>query len=85
LQPVREQHPVNEPAGRDGEAALVEGHERHQYPVGGRDTDSSAGTIHLTASVRGRSWPTSTRWRSCSWETLELVQFDITTAWSWAS
>jgi hypothetical protein len=27
LQPVCEQHPSDEPAGRDGEAALVEGHE----------------------------------------------------------
>jgi hypothetical protein len=27
LQPVREQHPVDEPAGRYGEATLVEGHE----------------------------------------------------------
>jgi hypothetical protein len=27
LQPVREQYPADEPAGRDGEAALVEGHE----------------------------------------------------------
>jgi hypothetical protein len=27
LQPIREQHPTDEPAGRDGEAALVEGHE----------------------------------------------------------
>jgi hypothetical protein len=29
LQPIREQHPANESAGGDGEAALVEGHERH--------------------------------------------------------
>jgi hypothetical protein len=29
LQPVHEQHPANELAGGDGEAALVEGHERH--------------------------------------------------------
>jgi hypothetical protein len=29
LQPVREHHPANEPAGGDREAALVEGHERH--------------------------------------------------------
>jgi hypothetical protein len=27
LQPVREQHPANEPVRRDREAALVEGHE----------------------------------------------------------
>jgi hypothetical protein len=27
LQPILEQHPTNEPVGRDGEAALVEGHE----------------------------------------------------------
>jgi hypothetical protein len=34
LQPVREQHPANEPAGGDGEATLVEGHERHHIPRG---------------------------------------------------
>jgi hypothetical protein len=27
LQPVREQHPADEPSGGDGESALVEGHE----------------------------------------------------------
>jgi hypothetical protein len=47
--------------------------------------DSSAGTIHSTASVRGGSWPASTRRRSCSWETLERIQFDITVAKSRAS
>jgi type IV secretory pathway VirJ component len=35
--------------------------------------------------VRGGSWPASTRWRSCSRETLERVQFDITTAKARAS
>jgi hypothetical protein len=34
LQPVREQHPSVEPSGGDGEAALVEGHERHHVPTG---------------------------------------------------
>jgi hypothetical protein len=29
LQPILEQHPADEPTGGDGEAALVEGHERH--------------------------------------------------------
>jgi hypothetical protein len=32
LQPVREQHPADKLAGRDGEVALVEGHERHLVP-----------------------------------------------------
>jgi hypothetical protein len=36
LQPILEQHPADEPAGRDGEAALVEGHERHHIPLGAR-------------------------------------------------
>jgi hypothetical protein len=27
------------------------------------------------ASMRGGSWPASTRRRSCSWETLERIQF----------
>jgi hypothetical protein len=30
--------------------------------------------------VRGGSWLASTRWRSCSWEMLERIQFDITAA-----
>jgi hypothetical protein len=34
LQPVHEQHSSDEPAGGDGEAALVEGHERHHIPTG---------------------------------------------------
>jgi hypothetical protein len=34
LQPVREQYPANEPVGGDGEAALMEGHERHHIPRG---------------------------------------------------
>jgi hypothetical protein len=63
----------------------VEDHKRHHVPLGGRGTDSSAGTIHSTASMRGGSWPASTRRRSCSRETLERVQFDIATAKSWAS
>jgi hypothetical protein len=36
LQPILEQHPVDESTGRDGEAALVEGHERHHEPLGAR-------------------------------------------------
>jgi hypothetical protein len=35
LQPILEQHPADEPTGGDGEAALVEGHERHHEPLGG--------------------------------------------------
>jgi hypothetical protein len=34
LQPVHEQHPTNELADRDGEAVLVEDHERHHVPAG---------------------------------------------------
>jgi hypothetical protein len=34
LQPVCEQHPTDEPADGDGEAALVEDHERHHVPAG---------------------------------------------------
>jgi hypothetical protein len=35
LKPVPEQHPADEPPGGDGDAALVEGHERHHEPLGG--------------------------------------------------
>jgi hypothetical protein len=72
LQPVCEQH------SSDESAALVEGHERHHIPPGRRGTDSSAGTIHSTASVRGGSWPASMRRRSCKRETVERTQLDIT-------
>jgi hypothetical protein len=85
MQPIREQHLADKPAGGDGEAALVEGHERHHVSLVGRGTDSSVGTIHSTTSVRGGSWPASTRRRNCSQETLERAQFDITTAKSRAS
>jgi hypothetical protein len=34
LQPLREQHPTNEPVGGDGETALVERHERHHVSRG---------------------------------------------------
>jgi hypothetical protein len=47
--------------------------------------DSSAVTIHSTASVRGGSWPASMRRRSYLQEKLECVQFDITTTKSRAS
>jgi hypothetical protein len=36
LQPILEQHTTDEPTGGDGEAALVEGHERHHVPLGAR-------------------------------------------------
>jgi hypothetical protein len=55
------------------------------YPLGGRSMDSSAGTIHSTASVRGGSWPASSRRRSCSRETVERTQLDIAPVESWAS
>jgi hypothetical protein len=80
LQPIREQHPTDEPVGGVREAVLVEGHERHHIPLGAH---SSLGTLHSTASMSGRSWPASTRRRSCSRETLERVQFDIATTISW--
>jgi hypothetical protein len=83
LQPVCEQHSLDEPAGGDGEATLVEATNDTTYPLGGRGTDSPAGTIHSMASVRGGSWPASVRRRSCSRETLERVQFDISSAKSW--
>jgi hypothetical protein len=34
LEPVIEQHLADEPIGGDGEAVLVEGHERHHKPLG---------------------------------------------------
>jgi hypothetical protein len=43
---------------------------------------SSPGTFHSIAAVSRESWPASTRWRSCSWDTLELLQFDIAAAGS---
>jgi hypothetical protein len=55
------------------------------YPLGGHGLNSSAGTIHSTASVRGGSWPASTRRRSCSRETVERAQLDIAPVKSQAS
>jgi hypothetical protein len=55
------------------------------YPLGGRGTDSSAGTIHSMASVRGGSWTASTRRRSYSWETVERAQLNIVPVKCWAS
>jgi hypothetical protein len=85
LEPILEQHPADEPSGRDGEAALMEGHEEHHEPLGGgRGIDSSPGTFDSTVAVSGGSWPASTRRRSCSREMLERVQFNITAAESMA-
>jgi hypothetical protein len=83
LQPVREQHPTDEPDGGHGEAALVEDHERYHIPTGRAWHRLVGGYDPSKASVRGGSWPASTRRRSCSRETLECVQFDIATAKSW--
>jgi hypothetical protein len=47
--------------------------------------DSSAGAIHSTTSVRGGSWPASTRRRSYSQETVERAQLDIASVKSRAS
>jgi hypothetical protein len=51
LEPILEENATDEPFGGDGEAALVEGHERHHEPLGGRDTDSSPKTLHSTVAV----------------------------------
>jgi hypothetical protein len=75
LQPVREQHPADEPAGGDGEAALVADHERHHISRGRARHGLVGGDNPLDVVSEGRS---------CSWETLERVRFDITTARSWA-
>jgi hypothetical protein len=75
---------MNQPAGTEKPRSRKATNDT-TYPAGGRGMDSSAGTIHSTVSVRGGSWPTSTRRRSFLWETLERVQFDITTVRSWAS
>jgi hypothetical protein len=80
LKPVLEKDATDEPPDGDREAALVEGHERHHESLRGRDTDSSLGTFRSTAAVSRGSWPTSTKRRSCSRETLERVQFDIAAA-----
>jgi hypothetical protein len=77
LKPILEEDSADEPPGGDGEAALVEGHERHHEHLGGCGTDSSPGTLHSTVAVSGGSWPALTRRRSYSQDTLERVQFDI--------
>jgi hypothetical protein len=49
LQPILKQHSADELTGGDGEAAVMEGHERHHEPLRG------------TARTRRRG--PSTRWR----------------------
>jgi hypothetical protein len=83
LQPVHEEHPSDEPAGGTEKLRSWKTTNDTTYPLGGHGTDLSAGTIHSMASVRGGSWPASTRRRSCSGETLERIQFDISTVKSW--
>jgi hypothetical protein len=61
LQPVREHHSLDEPTSGDGEAALVEGHERHRVPIGRAWHGLAGGDDPLMASVRGGSWPASMR------------------------
>jgi hypothetical protein len=80
LKPVLEEDAADEPPSGDGEAALVEHHERHHEPLRGRGTDSSPGTFHSTTAVSGGSWAASTRRRSCSRDTLEHVRFNIAAA-----
>jgi hypothetical protein len=55
------------------------------YPLGGRDTDSSSGTLHSTTAVSEGSCPASTRRISCSRDTLNRVQFDMVVVKSRAS
>jgi hypothetical protein len=80
LKPILEQHPADESPSKDGETALVEGHEQHHESLWGRDIDSSPRTFHFTAAVNGGSWPSSMRRRSCSRDTFECVPFDIAVA-----
>jgi hypothetical protein len=54
LQPVREQHPANEPVGRDREAALVEGHERHHVSRGRAQHGLVGGDDPLDSVSEGR-------------------------------
>jgi hypothetical protein len=55
LQPVREQHPADKlPAGTEKPRSWKTMNDT-TYPLKGRGMDSSAGTIHSTASVRGGS------------------------------
>jgi hypothetical protein len=69
LQPVANSTPrMNRPTGTEKPRLATND---TTYPLGGCGTDSSAGTIHSTALVRGGNWPASTRRRSCSQETLE--------------
>jgi hypothetical protein len=50
LEPILEEDTTDEPSGGNGEAALVEGHERDHEPLGG--------------AAQTRRWGSSTpRWR----------------------
>jgi hypothetical protein len=73
LESVLEENSVDEPPDGDGEAALVEGHERDHEPFGRARHGSSPGTFHSTVAVSRGSWPASTGQSSCSRDTLESV------------
>jgi hypothetical protein len=73
LEPVLVEDHSDEPPGRDGEAALVEGHERDDIPLGRSGTDSSPGTFHSTVSVseaaqlrRGSAASSGSHWSTFS-------------------
>jgi hypothetical protein len=63
----------------------VEGHERHHIFAGRVWHRLVGGDDPLDSLGEGGSWSASTRRRSCSRETLERAQFEITTTKSRAS
>jgi hypothetical protein len=70
LQPVRKQHPADKHAGGNGEAALVEGHERHHVPAGRAWHGLNSGDDPLDGLGEGRQL-------ACLNETKELLAGDI--------
>jgi hypothetical protein len=80
LKPVLKEDRPDEPPSGDGEAALVEHHERDNVPLGGRNTDSSPGTFHSMVSVSGGSCPMAIRRCSIMRDMLERNLFDMATA-----
>jgi hypothetical protein len=53
--PYSKRTALNEPLSRDGEALLVEGHERDHVPPGRTQHGLVAGTFHSTVAMSGGS------------------------------
>jgi hypothetical protein len=78
LKPILEEDSLDESPGGDGEAALVESHERHHEPLRGARHGFITGNPPLHSGGEQRKLARLVERRSYLRDTLERVQFDIT-------